>query len=260
MPLVGFVAWRWRKLGTTNWQNLHLSERQNFIDLFPLDKKNWKPKVSFSHLFRHSEITNLGKVVNMGPLQPIWEGFAPTLGVTNMIRFQDQDLHDPASASKQHESSLLDFFLLLFALCCNYCMRENCYIILHCIHDMFATQFLRQAWPSACASFLLSSWQFSTPSSFWRLQLCIGVHFDILHLCDSVGFCVSLFFWYWVQETCTRFYLLAATCCVAPLKSLSAGLVRNEHVHLSLQKNLHGIHWGRQRFVQFIWTQSQVYS
>lgn len=27
-----------------------------------------------------TEVTNLGMAVNMGPFQPIWEGFAPTLG------------------------------------------------------------------------------------------------------------------------------------------------------------------------------------
>eukprot|EP00434_Breviolum_minutum_P014494 symbB.v1.2.012780.t1/scaffold859.1/size157342/5 len=32
-------------------------------------------------------ITNLGKVVNVGPLQPIWDGFAPTLGLTVCLCF-----------------------------------------------------------------------------------------------------------------------------------------------------------------------------
>eukprot|EP00490_Sorites_sp_Unknown_P012218 CAMPEP_0114664764 /NCGR_PEP_ID=MMETSP0191-20121206/29395_1 /TAXON_ID=126664 /ORGANISM="Sorites sp." /LENGTH=738 /DNA_ID=CAMNT_0001907755 /DNA_START=43 /DNA_END=2259 /DNA_ORIENTATION=- len=32
-------------------------------------------------------VTNLGMAVNMGPLQPIWEGFAPTLGLTIFLAF-----------------------------------------------------------------------------------------------------------------------------------------------------------------------------
>ena len=30
-------------------------------------------------------ITSLGQMVHLGPLQPIWEGFAPTLGLTIFI-------------------------------------------------------------------------------------------------------------------------------------------------------------------------------
>ena len=203
MPLVGFVAWR----GKT--KNFHDKMRKSF-DASSCEKRC----VEKTAPFRDHESWQSGEcrplATHLGRLRA-----NPRRGkLANMIRFQDQDLYGPASTSTVSSIStwikFLSFFLsfFLFALCCT--ARKK---VLHCIHDMFATQFLRQAWPSACASFLPSSWLFSTPSSFWRLQLCIRVHFNILHLCDSVEFRVSFIFWYWVQETCTDVHLFLSSCC-----------------------------------------------